>query len=385
MMRGWPAALLLAAGLAAAGAPGGPARAQGASDPAEAARAAAAALAEATEALRAAQGARDRIAALTRTIQGYEAGLAALRDGVRRLRIREAALRQGLEARREEVMRLLGALGAIERLPAPALLLHPEGPLGTARLGLILADVAPAIEAEADRLRRDLTELATLRGLQEGAIATLQEGLAAVTAARTELARAVAERRDLPRRQAETPEELARLAAGVETLAAFADLLADTRIGPPAPALPFAERRGSLPLPVRGTILRRGGEADAAGIRRPGLVVATLPRALVTAPADATIRYRGPLLDYGNVIILEPGDGYLIVLAGLGEVYGEVGEVLPEGAPVGLMGGREATAAEFLAETGGGAGAERTETLYIELRRGAEPVDPDGWFAETGD
>ena len=72
---------------------------------------------------------------------------------------------------------------------------------------------------------------------------------------------------------------------------------------PPSPAeLP----RGHLPLPVKGQVIRGFGEKDAAGIARPGLVIATEPRALVTAPVAATIRYRGPLLDYGNVMILEP-------------------------------------------------------------------------------
>ena len=72
------------------------------------------------------------------------------------------------------------------------------------------------------------------------------------------------------------------------------------------------------------------------------------PRALVTAPWPATIRYRGPLLDYGNVMILELGSGYLLILAGLETVYGEVGDVVPAGAALGLMGGPEAVAQEFL-------------------------------------
>jgi septal ring factor EnvC (AmiA/AmiB activator) len=131
-----------------------------------------------------------------------------------------------------------------------------------------------------------------------------------------------------------------------------------------------------------GTILRRGGEADAAGVRRPGLTLATRPRALVTAPWPATIRYRGPLLDYGNVMIVEPGGGYLLVLAGLGTVYGEVGEVVAQGAPLGLMGGPEPDLADMLVASEDGGGARDTETLYLELRQGAAAVDPEPWFAE---
>jgi septal ring factor EnvC (AmiA/AmiB activator) len=129
--------------------------------------------------------------------------------------------------------------------------------------------------------------------------------------------------------------------------------------------------------------LRKPGEADAAGVRRPGVTLATQARALVTAPWPATIRYRGPLLDYGNVMIVEPGDGYLLVLAGLDLLYGEVGEVVSAGAPLGLMGGAAAATEEFMTPPPDGSGGRDTETLYMELRLGAQPVDPMPWFQAT--
>jgi septal ring factor EnvC (AmiA/AmiB activator) len=155
----------------------------------------------------------------------------------------------------------------------------------------------------------------------------------------------------------------------------------ETDIGPPMED--FEGAKGSLPLPVRGTLLRRAGEADAAGIRRPGLLIATRPAALVTAPWPATLRYRGPLLDYGNVMIVEPASGYLLVLAGMKTVFGETGDVIESGAPLGLMGGTETDGPLFPAEGQEGGGTGRTETLYIELRHGKEPLDPGPWFADT--
>jgi septal ring factor EnvC (AmiA/AmiB activator) len=132
-------------------------------------------------------------------------------------------------------------------------------------------------------------------------------------------------------------------------------------------------------------LLRRAGEPDAAGITRPGLVIATRPAALVTSPWPATIRYRGPLLDYGNVMVLEPAEGYLLVLAGMATVYGATGDVIEAGAPVGLMGGAEPTGREFLTAVSRGGSADRTETLYLELRKGKTPVNPAEWFTETKD
>ena len=83
-------------------------------------------------------------------------------------------------------------------------------------------------------------------------------------------------------------------------------------------------------------------------------------------------------------MILEPGDGFLLVLTGLDEVYGGTGDVLPAGTPVGLMGGNSPDATIFLTQASEGGGIVKTETLYIELRQGEEPVDPALWFAFDG-
>ena len=337
--------------------------------------------------LDAAQTKADRVAALTETIRAYEKGLGAMRDGLRRAAIREREIRAGFEAKRDHVGRLLGVMSTMEQSEGPLLLLHPAGPVGSARSGMILSSVTPALQGEAEEMRGALEEISTLRTLQQSAAKVLQEGLGSVQDARTALSQAVADRTALPGRYLEDPEDLRQLVQSADTLEGFALGLAglDTDIG--APLEDFASAKGSLALPALGTVLRGFDEADAAGIRRPGLVLATAPAALVTAPWPATIRYRGPLLDYGNVMIVEPAEGYLLVLAGLGTVYGETGDVLSRGAPIGLMGGAEPAAeefgADFVAAAAEGGGAGRTETLYIELRMNGEPVDPGGWFTET--
>jgi septal ring factor EnvC (AmiA/AmiB activator) len=274
-------------------------------------------------------------------------------------------------------------LAQIDPDPGPLLLLHPAGPVGTARSGMILAEVAPALQAEADRLRAELAELRDLRNLQEAAAATLSGGLGRAQEARSALSQAISDRTDLPMRFDDDPAAMQALLDSAETLEAFATGLAPD----PATTTDFADRKGTLPLPAQGTLLRRAGEADAAGVRRPGITLATRPQALVTAPHPGTIRYRGPLLDYGNVMILEPGGGYLVVLAGLETVYGEVGEVVAEGAPLGLMGGAEVAGegTEFLVAPDAGGAVRETETLYMELRQGTKAEDPAPWFAALGE
>ncbi len=346
------------------------------------ARRAAQALAQAAVALQEAEGARDRVAALTQTVKAYEEGLLALRDGLRRAAIREQSIRLAFEAKRDEVSRLTGVLMGLQEGEGPVLLLHPSGPLGMARSGMMLAEVTPALQSEAEALKSELEEVATLRSLQEGAAASLEAGLKGAQEARTALSQAIAERTDLPTRYAEDPAALAALLQAADTMQSFADgLLAVPLAEGTSAEPPFEASKGTLPLPVEGVVLRAFGEADAAGVERPGLLVATHPLALVTAPAAATIRYAGPLLDYGNVIVLEPDGGYLVVLAGLGTLFVRDGEVLAQGAALGLMGGRTPEAAEFLSDAQQGGGAERTETLYMELREGGTPVDPGSWFA----
>ena len=352
------------------------------SDVAAIATGAAADLQTAIVAMQAATGARDRVAALTQTIRAYELGLDAVREGLRQVTIRETALTLQFEAQRDQVARLIGVLESLPTDPGPLLLLHPTGPLGTAQSGMLLAEVTPALQAQADRLRGELTEVNDLRAVQEAASATLAQGLGAVQEARSALSKAISDRTDLPIRFIDDPDALKGLLESADTLDAFAaGLGSDAAAEDLSPDI--AAAKGTLPMPVLGTILRRPDEADAAGVRRPGLLVATRARALVTAPWPATIRYRGPLLDYGNVMILELGRGYLLILAGLETVYGEVGEVVPSGAALGLMGGPEAMATEFLASSQEGGGAGGSETIYMELRQGADTVDPTEWFAGT--
>lgn len=373
-----------------------------AADPSDIARQAARALNDAISALQDANRADDRVAALTRTLAGYEDGLAALRTSLRGVTLRETALNRQFAAESEDLSRLLATLMTVERTAGPQILLHPAGPLGTARAGMMLADLTPALAERVTDLRRDLTELQDLRAVQSTAVMALQTGLEAVQTARSDLETAISERSDLPRRITDDPVTLAVLLAASDTLDTFARQLALTSAIDTGAALPaFADQRGTLPLPVRGSVLRAAGQPDAAGIVRPGILVATAPGALVTTPFDATIRYAGALLDYGNVIILEPEQGYLITLGGLEQVYVAAGDVLAADAPLGFMpqsgtiagpGARTDTPTAQTPGTGPGVEVsvpllqqgQRSETLYLELRHEGNTVDPADWFALSG-
>jgi septal ring factor EnvC (AmiA/AmiB activator) len=356
-------------------------------DPTNSARVAMERLRAAGEALEAAESSRDRVAALTQTVQAYESGLAALREGLRQATIRERAIEGVFAAESDRLAQLLGVLQAIQAAPEPHLLLHPSGPLGTVHAGIILSDVTPALTREAMELKQALQEMAMLRALQEAAVSTLEEGLAGVQVARTELSKAISDRADLPRRYITDSEAMESLLSSADTLESFAGGLMSTSVEDSTVNVDtpdFTAAQGKLVMPALGRVIRSFNETDAAGVRRPGWVVATRPLAMVTIPWPATIRYLGPLLDYGQVAIVEPGEGYLLVLAGLGQLFGDVGEVLPMGTPIGLMGGSSLASDQgFLISSPQGGGAEASESLYIELRRNGAPVDPGDWFARA--
>lgn len=359
-----------------------PVMAQNFGDPVFAAKKAAEDLKSATRALSDARITKDRVSALSRVIIAYENGLKAMRTSLRKAAIRERTLRLEFQARRNQLSKLLGVLQTLERASTPLLLIHPSGPLGTARSGQVLAEITPAIHLQAEELRAQLEELVLLQALQTTALDDLKSGLAGVQEARIALTEAMGQRTNLPKRFVTNKGALQKLIENAETMQGFAQGLADLPFEDDneVPA-DFKSAKGKLPLPVYGTLLRRFNEADAAGLRRPGIILTAPPVSLVTTPFPATIRYLGPLLDYGNVIILEPEAGYLIVLAGLGQVYGEVGQILAKGDPVGLMSGKDPAAQDFLVEASQGSGEIRQQTLYIEIRQDRNTVDPGAWFA----
>ena len=334
-------------------------------------------IARAGAALEKARGATsDRIVVLGTAVETYEAALSALRDGLGASVAREQALALGLATRRGEVMRLLAALEAMSRTPPPAQALHPQGPLGAARAAAMMARLTPAMTDEASKLSGALAELAAVRRLTEQGRAELGAGLAALGAAQAELAAAMAE--DAPMPAESVGPALTMMARDSETLTQLAAALADSADAAPAPS---NVEPGPMAWPVIGDVASRFNEPDAAGVRRPGIVLRTAPLALVRAPVDAVVRYAGPFLEYGYVVVIEPRADEMVVLAGLAQLQVRTGEPVRRGDLLGLLGGRALDVEEYVmlprAETGAGG----SETLYIEVRRDTGPVDPESLFA----
>ena len=117
---------------------------------------AAEALKIAADGLNDAGSSRDRVKALTETVRAYENGLSAMRDGLRGATIRERVIRLEFESRRDQLSRLLGILQTLERATTPMLLIHPTGPVGTARSGMMMSEITPSLQRQAEELRSQL-------------------------------------------------------------------------------------------------------------------------------------------------------------------------------------------------------------------------------------
>ncbi|RZI57454.1 MAG: hypothetical protein EOP94_03750, partial [Zymomonas sp.] len=89
------------------------------------------------------------------------------------------------------------------------------------------------------------------------------------------------------------------------------------------------------------------------------------------------VLYRGPYLNYGQIVILNTGGTYTALLAGLDSISVDIGQFVQMGTPIGSMGSR--TIGRTVTTS---AGVEQP-TLYIELRNNNEPFDPSGWWATT--
>ena len=284
----------------------------------------------------------------------------ALRQRARleRLQRQEEALKQDIGANRSRLSRLLGALQLYQRDPPPPLFVHARSARNAARAAVLMKVVTPELNrrgrslsarAEAIRkVRRQVAEASELLFLTESELADRRAEIETLIAQKSSL-----ERRLLgDAREAEAAaNEIAARASSLGDL--VTDLSALDRSPRPAAAMTLAP-------PVQGRLLRTFGQPAGAG-RTEGVVWRTGRAAQVLAPTDARVEYVGPLKGYGLVVILSPGGPYHVVLAGLDEAASGVGRNVVAGEPIGRM-------------------ANGAPELYLEVRRGGEPVDPAQWL-----
>jgi septal ring factor EnvC (AmiA/AmiB activator) len=343
-------------------------------------------------------------AARVRTI---ETSIGDAEGRLRALDGREAQMRASLDSRRSDVVEVLAALQRAGRRSPPALLIRPEDALQSVRTAMLLGSLVPELRARAEKITGEIGELTTVRK----AIGTERDRLAAdrdkLRDDQTRLAALVEERQ---RKQAEIEKDLDAEGARAINLSKQVDGLQDliskmelnlksaakaaataslqgvpatnVKFDPAAlrnpnrksPAIAFASAKGLFAFPVNGTKMREFGGSDGVGGVEKGISLASRPGAQVTTPCDGWVVYAGPFRSYGQLLILNAGGGYHVLIAGMERISVNIGQFVLTGEPVAVM-GTTSQVASILSTNAS------QPVLYVEFRKDGTPVDSGPWWA----
>jgi len=355
-----------------------------------------------------------RARALQSTVRQSEERLAGLRA-------EEDQLRGSLNERRTLLAEVLAALQRMGRAPPPALLVTPQDALSSVRSAILLGAVIPEVRSETQVLLGELEQLVSVSQGIRSSRESLESDLTQLAGEEERISLLIAEKRkasgDVQTKLAAESRRAAELAARATSLNGLiaslsreiessreaveaakqaeeerkrqeAERIASAREKPQndssvfsnaariAPAIGFSSAKGLLPLPVEGDMSLGFGEKDEDGEISNGLSLQTLTQTTVTSPADGHVVYAGPFRSYGELLILDAGDGYHVLLAGMEEMTVTLGQFVVVGEPVGRMGARRvASAADASFST-------TRPILYVEFRKDGNPVDPTPWWTE---
>jgi murein hydrolase activator len=353
-----------------------------------------------------------KLIALAEKIQSREAAILAAEKRLQELEAEQLRIHTGLAARREEISKLLAGLQRIERNPPPALVVAPSDVLSALRSAMMFGTIVPELRQDAAALSAELTRLETLGIQTKSERERLKDYVARLLQSRLEMTDLQARKKSLladttERLQAEK-ERARELAAKAQDLKQLLANLEEERLKAEAaekaraeaeakttaelkakaeaqarlkaaeklkPRMAFADIRGQLQYPAQGQILKAYGANDGFGSTTRGVFVATGADAQVVTPTDGQVEFAGPFRSYGQLLILNTGGGYHVLLAGLGEITAEQGQFLQAGEPVGIMG--KSAAPGTLT---GDQLQDGRPVLYIEFRKNGEAIDSSPWW-----
>jgi len=319
------------------------------------------------------------ISEVSRRLRELGAERERVRGDLVRFTAEARTLRADLDARQSQLGRLLQTRYAEGNGGALRALLSGDDPQAIARRLVYETYVSRAQADVIRRAREDLTRLAELEAHARGNVAELaaleakvrseREVLRATAAERRQvLARASGDIRKARRNLATAEKNEARLARLVQELAR-----AVRPPGRPSPARPdapavgvFGALKGQLRAPVRGELTGRFGTPQTAASPSPkGVFYRASNGEEVRAVAAGRVVFVDWMRGYGNLLILDHGDGYLSIYGNNESVLRRVGDAVHAGevvATVGASGGNEASG------------------LYFELRHQGRPFDPVPWL-----
>ena len=316
---------------------------------------------------------RRKMVSAAGSIQEQEESLGRLEEKLHELEDRQTAMKERLEVRKMQRMKVLAALQNLAWKPTEALLAQPLPPQDTLRSALLLREAVPRLEYSTEGLRKDLTKLASLTSAIRAQYAQIKTMARHLEAKRRNMNVLIEKKTKLQSsfasessRAKERATALAKQAGDLKDLLARleAESVRRQKLHQTA-ALPkgaFKAAKGNIPYPVKGTVIKKFGDPTDSGLSARGITIRTRSNAQVISPYDGTVLFAGPFRGYGELVIIEHGDGYHTLLAGIGRLDTSVGQSLLAGEPVGIM------------------VANSNPSLYIEIRKNGQPVNPAIWL-----
>ena len=323
----------------------------------------------------------------------------------------QVGLQKSLDERQQVIAEVLAALQRIGRNAPPAMILPAEDALQSVRSAMLLGAVLPEMRQQTEALVNDLGELVRLRKQIADERDKLARDLFVLADERQRLSLLIEERQKkqvevekslaeerqraaaLARQAADVKDLIAKLEQGLDSVARASrqalrsgdgkkaidlrpDLAALKDPGRLTPAIAFASAKGLLPLPVNGVKIKGFGAPDGVGGTEKGLSLAARPGSQITAPCDGWVVYSGTFRNYGQLLILNAGGGYHILLAGMERISVDLGQFVVTGEPVAVMGSGAKLAVPLMLGSG-------QPVLYVEFRKDGVPVDPGPWWAAS--
>ena len=360
--------------------------------------------------------ARAQMIAVAKDIQDQEYSVTVLENRLADMERNAQVMSEALKRRDAQMGRVLLALERLALHPGDALSLSPLAPDDAVRSAILLRAAVPTIKSSAALLQTDLSAFYHARTQITDQKEKVAAGAATLLQKRMNLEKLLHERTEqqvaLAARSDETDRRLTQMAQEARDLRELFAKLADEKtkrdeeerkriaakpVEPPpsntpppvtaktppgvASATPkpaakddvavtrsFAKARGMMPYPVAGSLAGKYGEAagtaEDAGLRAKGITINARAGAQVVAPFDGIVAFAGPFRGYGQLLIIEHSEGYHSLLAGMGRIDITVGQRVLAGEPIGLM----------------NEGA--SSSLYVELRRDGQPINPLPWLAD---
>ena len=349
--------------------------------------------------------------AYAKQIQNSEEKISRMESELETLRADLKKAEENFVVEDDNLIKTLSALQNLALKPTEALFVQPLTPVEIIRSAMLLREAVPYLQENAARIREDLEKIEAQKNLVEKQVARIirqkkilekeHEQMKALVQRKSKIRNAVEiksvkakkkveqlasqandlrdllnklekQRQEKLRRQEEERRRLAELKAAEARRAAEetkkleekqrADLIKFKPEVINEVGENFVKAKGHLLRPARGPVVTAYGEQMSKGVTSKGIIIKTRSQAQVISPYDGTVIFAGPFRGYGNLIIIEHGQGYLSLLAGLEEVDCELGQMLLAGEPVGQM-----------PESG-------DARLYVELRKDNHPVNPLTWI-----